>query len=188
MRATVTTLAVLGLAACAVAQEDVSFADSSGPFSREAAARMSEVWPEVRQADEYADINWRAIGLDEAPGDARAQRVLAANWDSLRQASDFRDIDWESSTGYDASEDRFRTEDAGPFGRRNEASFDDSSYAGPFTRREAEVLADVWPQIRQAGSYQDIDWEAVGVDYAPGDARARSGEELGLAATGIRLP
>jgi hypothetical protein len=143
-------------AGCAVAQQDQ--ASLSSPFTRQEAEDMSAVWPEIRQAARFEQINWQAAGLRGAPGNAEARRLMATHWDELRRANRFSEIDWESTTGYRES----------TFARQDRVS-----PAGPFTRREAEQMNDVWPEIRRAPRFEDIDWEAVGLGVAPGDAEAR---------------
>lgn len=164
MRATITIVALVLAAAGAVAQEAIS----SGPFSRFEAQRLSEVWHEIRDAEEYRDIDWEAVGLDREPGDAEARRIMATNWGSIRQANEFNDIDWEATAGYDRSS-RSRLDDEDRFGRR-----DDSDSMGPFTQREAALMSAVWPDIRETRSFGRIDWRDVGLAYAPGDAEART--------------
>ncbi|MEO8464985.1 MAG: hypothetical protein ABI640_06560 [Gammaproteobacteria bacterium] len=44
---------------------------------------------------------------------------------------------------------------------------------GPFTREEARDLRAVWGTIRDAASFYDINWRAVGLGRAPGDRQAR---------------
>jgi hypothetical protein len=61
---------------------------------------MSAVWPEIREAESFEQIDWRAAGLGVAPGDARARRLMAAHWGTLREAARFSDIDWEATIGY----------------------------------------------------------------------------------------
>jgi hypothetical protein len=72
-----------------------AFGGTVGPFTRQEAAVMREVWPEIRVAAEFEDINWRSVGLSGAPGDREARRVMSANWESLRTAADFDQIDWD---------------------------------------------------------------------------------------------
>lgn len=43
----------------------------------------------------------------------------------------------------------------------------------PFNGRDAELMSAAWPQIREAASFEDINWEAVGLDGPPGDRDAR---------------
>ena len=50
---------------------------STGPFTGYEAETLRQVWPEIRQADDFEDINWRAHGLDRAPGSRQAQALLA---------------------------------------------------------------------------------------------------------------
>ena len=54
---------------------------------------LSAVWPEIRAAEDYEDINWPAHGLARAPGSRDVQRVMSGNWDELRLAQRFEQID-----------------------------------------------------------------------------------------------
>ena len=151
MRATIAILATLVTAVAAFAQDP-------GPFTRREAQQLAAVWPEIREAGAFEDINWEAVGLTRAPGNSQARTLMATRWDSLRRAPEFSDIDWQAVTAYPAN----------PFEQRDQAS-----RSGPFTRQEAQQLAAVWPEIRNAASFEDIDWQAVGLRGAPGDAEAR---------------
>jgi hypothetical protein len=155
----------------------------TGPFTGYEAETLSEVWPQIRQAANYQDINWRAHGLDRAPGTPEAQRLLSSNWDELRREQRFEDIDWDEY--YDSrysdnrsarSNDRYaRSGRAERYGRlengfpESERGYDES----PFTREEAAALSRAWGQIREAARFEDIDWRAVGFSGPPGDRDAR---------------
>jgi hypothetical protein len=161
-----TTLAILaGLLATGVfAQEGAYY----GPFTDAEAQLLSAVWPEIRKADDYEDINWPAHGLARAPGSRDVQRVMSGNWDELRLAQRFEQVDWNEYAGeqrtsrYERSDDRFEQQFPGPF----------VGY-GPFTRDESQILAELWPQIRDAASFEDINWRAHGLVRPPGDVDAR---------------
>lgn len=166
MRPAVAIFAALLVASGAVAQVGAYY----GPFTDAEAQFLSAVWPEVREAEDYEDINWPAHGLNRAPGSRDVQRMMAANWDELRRAPRFEQINWDryvASTGASRSErerstGRFEQDFPGPF----------TGY-GPFTRDESQVLAELWPQIREAARFDDINWRAHGLARAPGDAAAR---------------
>jgi hypothetical protein len=119
---------------------------------------MSAVWPNIREAARFEDIDWRSVGLARAPGDWAAQSFVAAHWGALREAARFEDIDWPETAGYRES-------------ARNDLSY---RTAGPFTSEEAEALSRVWGEIRKAGNFHDIDWRSVGLKRAPGDSTARN--------------
>ena len=126
---------------------------------------MSRVWSEIRQARDFGDIDWRAVGLADAPGNFEAHRLLASHWSELRGAAEFYDINWRA-IGYDDG------------GRSSQRTYGDArgAYrgdAGPFTREEARVLRNVWPTIREAANFYDIDWRSVGLARAPGSREAR---------------
>ncbi len=68
----------------------------SGPFTREEARRLRDVWSTIREAENFGDINWRSVGLSRAPGDREARRFMASDWGSLRRAERFDDINWRA--------------------------------------------------------------------------------------------
>lgn len=134
--------------------------DDSDLFSELDADLMSVVWDEIRDERTFEQIDWEEIGLAGAPGNREAQRLMEENWNQLRRAARFEDINWaqharnrDSSGGFDWLE-----------GDRAE---------GPFNDWEAEQMSRVWPEIRSARSFNQINWDAVGLDRAPGDYEAR---------------
>jgi len=148
------TFTILMLSAIGMAQAD----SSSSPFSRQDEQLMSSVWSKIREARDYDDIDWKAVGLARAPGNTSAQRLMADNWSRLRTEPRFDDIDWGNvrDTGNRTSAQRYDEE------------------TGPFTRDEARQLSAVWSKIRDANSFADIDWKAVGMSRAPGDREAQA--------------
>jgi hypothetical protein len=168
MKTLIVVLAAL-VASTAFAQ---SRGGSTGPFTGYEADVLSDVWPEIRQAADFEDINWRAHGLDRAPGSREAQRWLAANWDEARRAERFSNIDWDELGGRGFSDER--RDRRGSDERFGQQFPDDGDFyeAGPFTRQEAAVMSRLWPEIREAGSYEDINWRAHGV-REPGDREAQ---------------
>jgi hypothetical protein len=161
MRLTITIVAAL-LATAAFAQ------GRYGPFSDAEAQLLSAVWPEIRVAENYEDINWPAHGLARAPGNAEVRRAMAANWDELRRAQRFEQINWDrvvrgdQRTSRSNQIDRFEEQFPGPF-----------TDVGPFTRDEAALMSRLWPEIRVAARFDDINWNAHGLQRAPGGADAR---------------
>jgi hypothetical protein len=148
----------------------------TGPFTGYEAEALSDVWPEIREAADFRDINWRAHGLDRAPGTPEAQRLLSANWDELRREQRFEDIDWDEYYDTRYSNDRSaRSSRAERYGRveggfpESERGYNDS----PFTREEAAAMSRAWGQIREAARFEDIDWRAMGYSGPPGDRDAR---------------
>lgn len=135
-----------------------------GPFTRDEAATLSRIWPEIREAEEFADIDWRAYGLQRAPGDADARRILAASWHEVRRESRFEDIDWDDVV--DERDLATSRRHAGGFGGG-------ASATGPFTQHEAALMSQVWSRIREVPAYDEIDWSAVGLSGPPGDRAAR---------------
>jgi hypothetical protein len=188
MKATIALFANLLIAAGAYAGPQYS----DGPFTPQEAAVMSAVWPRIREAARYEDIDWRSVGLSRPPGDREARSLTAENWSRLREAGSFEDIDWRTTTGYrgyggygeDRARDRGRRyRDAEPRYRDSDDRRSDDRYgrydgyagrAGPYTAAEADALAAVWPEIREAQSYEDIDWRSVGLRRPPGDSEARA--------------
>lgn len=154
----------LGLLAALTAA--VAVAQGRGPFTSQEEDLLRSVWPEIREAADYEDIDWRSVGLARAPGSPEARREMAARWDSIRETNDFDRIDWRSGSGY-RDDDRRSSRSL-----ERRGAFEDA-YTGPFTAVEADEMSEVWPQIREAGSYEDINWRAVGLSGAPGDRQAR---------------
>ena len=134
-----------------------------GPFTDAEAQLLSAVWPEIREAENYGDINWPAHGLARAPGSREVQRVMAANWPELRTASRFEQIDWDELAKGPAPQTRRSDNGGGQSGRG----------LGPFTGAETAVMSQLWPQIRQAANYEDINWRGHGLESPPGDRTAR---------------
>jgi hypothetical protein len=155
------------LAALLAASGSAQFG-GSGPFTGYEAQTLSAVWPEIRDAARYEDINWRAHGLSSAPGSPEARRLMAANWSDLRRAQRFEDINW--SGYYAARNDGRRPNRSGQFERRFPGPFSD---VGPFTRDEAAAMSQLWPEIREAARFEDINWRAHGFARAPGNQDAR---------------
>ena len=114
-------------------------------------------------AERSSDDQEPAHGLARAPGSREVQRVMSANWPELRTASRFEQIDWDKFVEGPAPQTRRYESGGGQSGRG----------VGPFTSAETAVMRDVWPQIREAGSYEDINWRALGLERAPGDRTAR---------------
>jgi hypothetical protein len=166
MKFTIAVVAALFVATGAVAQNRPSA--YYGPFTDAEAQLLSAVWPEIRQAEDYEDINWPAHGLARAPGTRDVQRMMSGNWDELRRAPRFEQIEWNEYAGaqrtsrYERDNDRFEQQFPGPF----------TGY-GPFTRDESQILAELWPAIREAARYEDINWRAHGLVRPPGDVDAR---------------
>lgn len=163
MRLTITIFAAL-FATGAFAQGRAYY----GPFTDAEAQLLSAVWSEIRVAEDYEDIDWPAYGIARAPGSSDVRRAMAANWDELRRAPRFEQINWnrlvrgEQRTSRSDQIDRFEEQFPGPF-----------TGVGPFTRDEAALMSRLWPQIREAAQFDDIDWNAYGLSRAPGGADAR---------------
>jgi hypothetical protein len=172
MKTLIMLFATIAMAATASAQR-VGYSES--PFTSDEARAMSTVWPKIRTADSYEDIDWRSVGLARAPGDRNARELMSEHWGRLREAASFQDIDWSSIEGgrayyRDERSDSDRGRDRDRYGYRDADRYD----TGPFTAEEARAMRQVWPRIREAADYDDIDWRAVGLRRSPGDAQARS--------------
>jgi hypothetical protein len=167
MRLAIAILVTLAATTAAHAQSRDGF---TGPLTGYEAELMSEVWSEIREAEDFENINWRAHGFNRAPASPEAQRFLAANWDELRREERFSNIDWDEY--YDRPTRSNRAQRYGQAQRgfpENETGYNDS----PFTRDEAAALSRAWGQIREAASFEDINWRAAGLSGAPGDREAR---------------
>lgn len=172
MKLTILILAA-SIAGGALAQERQEF---RSPFTGYDAEVMSDVWPDIREAASFEDIDWRAAGLDRAPGSPEAQRFLARHWEEAREAERFAYIDWEEL----AEDDRRRQSRGERFARaersdrvEREVSNDERYRESPFTRAEAAELSRAWGEIRAAARFEDIDWRSAGLSGAPGDREAR---------------
>jgi hypothetical protein len=140
----------------------------TGPLTGYEAELLSEVWPEIREAEDFEQINWRAHGLNRAPASPEAQRFLATHWEELRREERFANIEWD-----EYFEDRSaRNSRAERYGRVAPENVRDSR-SSPFTREEAAALSRSWGHIREAARFEDIDWRSAGLSRAPGDRAAR---------------
>lgn len=168
MRPTIAVLAALFVMSGASAQVRAFY----GPFTDAEAQVLSAVWPEVREAARYEDINWPGLGLNRAPGSRDVQRIMSANWAELRRARRFEEINWDDYVTAPRTTSRY--EDRGRSSDRFEQQFPGPFVgSGPFTRDESQVMAELWPQIREAARFDDINWRGFGLARAPGDAAAR---------------
>ena len=140
---------------------------STGPFTGYEAETLSEVWPKIREAAHFEDINWQSLGLQRAPGSPDAQRLLAANWNELRREPHFQDIDWSDYAAHSSRAQRYGRADPGL--SDNGSGYNDS----PFSRDEFAEMSRVWGEIRKAARYEDINWRAIGFSSPPGDHEAR---------------
>lgn len=164
MRRTTALLAALLVSAGAAAQRG-----DDGPFTDRDAQVMREVWPEIREAARYEDIDWRAHGVRRAPGDEYARSVLARNWSEVREARRFDDIDWDRvADARDRRASRDRSYGTG-YGR----NVGGSAYDSPFSAEDEEAMSRVWGRIREAAEFDDIDWRSVGMYGPPGGRDAR---------------
>jgi hypothetical protein len=139
----------------------------TGPFTSYEAQTLSEVWPDIRKAAHFEDINWSTHGLSRAPGSREAQRVLSDNWDELRREEHFADIDWDDYSARSGRAERYGRAESGSVA--DEGGYHNS----PYSHEDYEEMSRVWTQIRQAPHYEDINWRGVGLSSPPGDPDAR---------------
>ena len=132
----------------------------AGPFTGHEAEQLSEVWPQIREAAHFADINWSAHGLSRAPGSSEAQRILSDNWSELRREQHFADIDWADYS--DA-----RSSQTERYARADSDSLEGGYHNSPYTHEEFDEMS------RQAAHYDDINWHGLGLAAAPGGHEAR---------------
>ena len=163
-------------AACALGAAAQERDEVERPFTGYEAEVLSDVWPDIRQAASFEDIDWRAAGLERAPGSPEAQRFLADHWDEAREAERFAYIDWDEL----AENDRRRRPRGERYaraerdGRAERAISSGERYReSPFTREEAAELSRAWGEIRGAARFEDVDWRSAGLSGAPGDREAR---------------
>lgn len=137
----------------------------AGPFTGHEAQQLSEVWPQIREAAHFEDINWSAHGLSRAPGSPEAQRILSDNWSELRREPHFADIDWADYADARSTE---------RYARADSDSYDEGGYHNsPYTHEEFQEMSRIWNKIRQAARYDDINWRGLGLAGAPGSHDAR---------------
>jgi hypothetical protein len=174
MKLTIAVLASLLVATGAAAQSRGAF---YGPFTGYEADALSDVWPEIREAEAWEDINWRALGVRRVPGSSDAQRLIAENWRELRREERFADIDWNDYVDGPRASRNDRTDRFEDRTDRFERQFPGGAYSsyddGPFTRDEATIMSRVWPEIRDAAAFEDVNWRAFSLSGAPGDLDAR---------------
>jgi hypothetical protein len=172
MRLTILLLAVYFVVSAAAQQRG----EFERPFTGYEADVLSDVWPDIRQASSFEDIDWRAAGLERAPGSPEAQRFLAEHWDEARRAERFAYIDWDELSQDDRRRrprgERYARAERDDRSARPVAS-DERYRESPFTREEAAAMSRVWGKIREAARFEDIDWRAVGLSGPPGDREAR---------------
>src|SRR5262245_10743449 len=88
-------IAILGVRVAATTVHAQSRDGYRGPPPGYEAELMSDVASELREAENFEDINWPAHGLNRAPASPEAQQFLATHWDELRREERFADIEWD---------------------------------------------------------------------------------------------
>lgn len=53
---------------------------------------LRRFWPQIRQANHFALINWKVLGADIS---APAKAALAPIWGTVKQAANFSDVNWD---------------------------------------------------------------------------------------------
>ena len=165
MRLAIAILGALIAATAAHAQNRDGF---TGPLTGYEAELLSDVWYEIREAENFEDINWREHGLNRAPASPEAQQFLATHWDELRREKRFGEIDWDEYRDKRSrrAERHGRLESGFP---ENERDYNDS----PFSAEEAATMSRAWGRMRAAVRFEDIKWRAIGFSGKPGDREAR---------------
>ena len=135
----------------------------TGPLTGYEAELMSDVWSEIRRAENFEDIDWHAHDLNRAPGSPEAQQFFARHWDQLRRQERFSEIEW----------DKYRDDRSGRKNRNGPVESGVPENTSPFTREESLAMSRAWGPMREAGRFEDIDWHAIGFRGAPGDRDAR---------------
>lgn len=92
MRLAIATLVTLIAAPGLLAQ---SREGSKGPLTGYEAGLMSNVWSEIRNVENFEDIDWHAHDLNRAPASPEAQQFFARHWDELRREERFSEIEWD---------------------------------------------------------------------------------------------
>jgi hypothetical protein len=156
MRLAIAILGALVIPTVVLAQSRDGF---TGPLTGYEAQLISDVWYEIREVENFEDINWRSHGLNGAPASPETQRFLALHWDELRREERFSKIEWDKYLN-----------DQSKRSRRAERHADND---GPFTREEAAAMSRVWDRMRAAERFEDIDWRRIGLSGKPGDRDAR---------------
>jgi len=162
MRFAIAILAALMIGTAAHAQ------GREGPFTGYESERLSEVWPDIRKAAHFEDINWSTHGLPRAPGSPEAQRILSDNWNELRSEEHFADIDWADYNAQSGRAERYARADSS-----SPADEGGGYHNSPYTHEEFEEMSRVWDKLRQAARYEDVNWHSLGLSSAPGDHDAR---------------
>ncbi len=170
MKFTIAILAALLIATGAFAQDRGGGA-YYGPFTDAEAQLLSAVWPEIREAENYGDINWPAHGLARAPGSREVQRVMSANWPELRTASRFEQIDWDELVEGPAPQTRRYDS-----GRRTERPRRRPVHQRGDGRHERSLAAD--PRGRELRGHQLASARARARTRRPNGTR-NHGEQLG---------
>lgn len=74
-----------------------SYGDS--PFQQSDYQALSSIFPQVRSAANWSDINWDALGGKPQLSDG-VENFIASNWGAIRPAANFGDINWNASAGW----------------------------------------------------------------------------------------
>lgn len=158
-------IAILGALIAATAAHAQNRDGFKGPLTGYEAQLLSDVWYEIREVENFEDINWREHGLNRAPASPEAQRFLATHWDELRREERFGKIDWDE---YVDKRSR-RAERHG----RLEPGFPENYNDSPFSAEEAATMSLAWNRMRAAVHFEDIEWREIGFSGKPGDRDAR---------------
>lgn len=71
----------------------------NSPFLQSDYQTLSALFPQIRSAANWSDINWAAHGGKPQLTDG-VENFISSNWSAIRPAANFQDINWNASTGY----------------------------------------------------------------------------------------
>lgn len=79
--------------------DPASIGYGNSPFLQSDYQKLAALFPQVRSAANWSDINWAAHG-GKPQLTAGVEDFIAANWNAIRPAANFQDINWNASSGY----------------------------------------------------------------------------------------
>jgi hypothetical protein len=71
----------------------------NSPFLQSDYLTLASLFPKVRSAANWNDINWSAIGGKPQMSEG-VENFIASNWGAIRPAANFSDINWNAGTGW----------------------------------------------------------------------------------------
>jgi hypothetical protein len=79
--------------------DPASIGYGNSPFLQSDYQKLSALFPQIRSAANWNDINWDVIG-GKPQLTAGVEDFISANWRAIRPAANFQDINWNAGTGY----------------------------------------------------------------------------------------